>query len=271
MPQTTSVQPRAVTTAEFEAAVLARSREVPVLVDFWATWCAPCRMLAPVLERLAGAYAGRADVVKVDTDAEPEPAARYGVRSLPTLGVFRDARLVDAVIGAQPEGALRALLDRHVEQPSDRERAAAVEQARAGGVDAAVATLDRLVAAEPDRTPHLHALVDVLLDAGRADDAAVRLQHLPVNVDVDPEIVRRRARLELVRTAHAPEGGARADAARAFLDGKREDAFERWLEVLRGAGARDAVQRDLRAAFTLLGDNDDLATKYRRKLAALLH
>lgn len=271
MQQTTTVHPRTVATAEFEAAVLARSQDRPVLVDFWAAWCAPCRMLAPILERLATAYADRADVVKVDTDAEPELAGRYGVRSLPTLAVFRHGRMVDAVIGAQPEGVLRELLERHVERPSDRERAEAVEQARAGEVDAAVATLDRLVAAEPDRMPHLHALIDVLLDAGRADDAAARLQHLPVNVDVEPEIVRRRARLELVRAAHAPDGGARAAAARAFLGANREDAFERWLELLRGPGPRDQVQRDLRAAFTLLGDHDELATRYRRRLAALLH
>ena len=148
---------------------------------------------------------------------------------------------------------------------------AAIEQARAGNVDVAVATLERLVAAEPERALHLHALVDVLLDAGRADDAAARMQHLPVNVDVDPEIVRRRARLELVRTARAPDAGARSDAASAFLESRREEAFERWLDLLRAAAQREAVQRDLRAAFTLLGDHDELAVKYRRRMAALLH
>jgi putative thioredoxin len=269
--QQTTVPPLAVTTAGFDAAVLERSRERPVLVDFWAAWCAPCRALAPILERLATAYADLAEVVKVDTDAEPELAGRYGVRSLPTLAVFRNGQLVDAVVGAQPEGVLRELLDRHVERASDRERTAAIGQARAGDVDAAVATLDRLVAAEPDRPAHLHALLDVLLDAGRVEAAAARMQHLPVSVDVDPEIVRRRARLELVRTAQAPDGGARAEAAQAFLAARREDAFERWLELLRAPGHREAVQRDLRAAFALLGDHEELAAKYRRRMAALLH
>jgi putative thioredoxin len=271
MQQTPTVQPRAVSAAEFDAAVLERSRVRPVLVDFWAAWCGPCRTLAPVLDRLAVAYAGHAEVVKVDTDAEAELAARYGVRSLPTLALFRDGRLVEAVVGAQPEGVLRDLLDRHVEQPSDRERVAALEQAREGDVAAAVATLDRLVAAEPTRTVHLHALIDVLLDAGRADDAAARMQHLPVNVDVSPEIGRRRSRLELVRTAHAIEAGERGDAARAFLAGSREQALERWLELLRAPAQREPVQRDLRAAFALLGDQDELAARYRRRMAALLH
>jgi putative thioredoxin len=271
MQQTPTVQPRAVSTGEFDAAVLDRSRERPVLVDFWAAWCGPCRTLAPVLERLAAAYVGQAEVVKVDTDAEAELAARYGIRSLPTLALFRDARLVEALVGVQPKGVLRDLLDRHVERPSDRERLAALELARAGDVDAAVATLDRLVAAEPNRTVHLHALLDVLLDAGRADEAAARMQHLPVGVDVAPEIGRRRSRLELVRTANATEAGARGDAARAFLAGSREEALERWLELLRAPGQREVVQRDLRAAFALLGDQDELAARYRRRMAALLH
>jgi putative thioredoxin len=271
MQQTPTVQPRAVSAGEFDAVVLERSRERPVLVDFWAAWCGPCRTLAPVLDRLAAAYAGQAEVVKVDTDAEAELAARYGVRSLPTLALFHDGRLVEALVGAQPEGVLRDLLDRHVERPSDRERVAALAQARAGDVDAAVATLDRLVAAEPSRTAHLHALVDVLLDAGRADDAAARMQHLPVSVDVAPEIGRRRSRLELVRTAHATDAGARADAARAFLTGSREEALERWLELLRAPGQREVVQRDLRAAFALLADHEELAARYRRRMAALLH
>jgi putative thioredoxin len=271
MQQTPTVQPRAVSGGEFDSAVLERSRQRPVLVDFWAAWCAPCRTLAPVLDRLAVAYAGQAEVVKVDTDAEAELAARYGVRSLPTLALFRDGRLVEALVGVQPDGVLRDLLDRYVERPSDRERAVALAQAGAGNVDAAVATLDRLVAAEPDRTVHLHALVDVLLDAGRADEAAARMQHLPVSVDVAPEIGRRRSRLELVRTANATEAGARGDAARAFLAGNREHALEKWLELLRAPAQRELVQRDLRAAFALLGDQDELAARYRRRVAAMLH
>jgi putative thioredoxin len=273
MAEAQAAMPVAVTTAEFDAAVVERSQARPVLVDFWAAWCGPCRMVAPILEKLAVAYEGRADVVKVDTDAEPEIATRYGVRSLPTLAVFRHGRLADAVIGAQPESVLRDLLDRHVETPSDRERVEALQRAAGGDVDGAVAVLERLVAAEPARTPHLLALVDVLLDAGRAEAATARLQHLPANLETDPEIVRRRARLDLVRAAHgtAQEAAGLADAARAFLDGRREDAFERWLELLRASATRGAAQAALRAAFALLGDHDELAVKYRRRMAALLH
>ena len=156
----TSLQ--AVGTAGFAAAVLERSQALPVLVDFWAAWCAPCRIVAPLLERLAAEYAGLADIVKVDSDAEPELAARYGVRSLPTLALYARGELADALVGAQPEGVVRALLDRHVVRPADRERAAALAAAGAGEVDAALAILEQLAAAEPERPEHLLALLDVL-------------------------------------------------------------------------------------------------------------
>jgi putative thioredoxin len=265
-------QPRAVTTADFDTAVLARSAVRPVLVDFWAAWCGPCRALAPVVDRLASAYAGRAEVVKVDTDAEPELATRYGVRSLPTVAVFRHGALVDAVIGAQPEGVLREMLERHLDRPTDAERESALQAARAGDVDGAVATLERLVASEPERAAHLQALVDVLLEAGRLDAAAARLGHVPAKLDAEPEIVRRRARLDLLRAAADanPDAAARADAAKRFLVGDEDGALEAWLSAMRSMREREAAQRLLRAAFTLIGDEQRIAP-WRRRMASLLH
>jgi putative thioredoxin len=273
MAQAKSAGPRAVSTAEFGAAVVERSKEIPVLVDFWAAWCGPCRTIAPILDRLAVEYDGRAEIAKVDTDAEPEIATRFGVRSLPTLAVFRHGELAEAVVGAQPEGVLRELLNRHAETSSDGERAEAVAIARNGDVDSAIATLERLVAAEPARHAHLHALVDVLLDSGRTEAASARLSHLPVNIETDPEIVRRRARLDLLQAARdtAPEAAPAASAARSFLDGRTEAALESWLEQLRAPATRSRAQAALRAAFTVLGDREELAAKYRRRMAALLH
>jgi thioredoxin 1 len=87
----------------------------PVLVDFWAEWCPPCRMIAPAIEALAKAYAGRATVAKLDVDQSPEIAEAFGVRSIPTLLVFRDGKVVDAQVGAVPQSALARLIDSHLQ------------------------------------------------------------------------------------------------------------------------------------------------------------
>ena len=110
----TTQAPYPVSSTEFDAHVLARSRQLPVLVDFWAAWCGPCRAIAPLLDTLARDYAGRLEIAKVDTDADAALAARYGVRSLPTLAVFRDGRISEVLIGAQPERNLRAFIERQL-------------------------------------------------------------------------------------------------------------------------------------------------------------
>lgn len=88
--------------------------DVPVLVDFWATWCGPCRAIAPVLESLSEDYAGKAKIVKVDVDANPQTAAQFGVRSIPSLFVVKNGAVVDSTVGAQPKNALASLLDKHL-------------------------------------------------------------------------------------------------------------------------------------------------------------
>ena len=96
----------------FEKAVL--QSDVPVLVDFWATWCGPCKAIAPVLDELSGEYANKARIVKIDVDQNPNLAAQYGIRSLPTLFVFKNGEKVDATMGMQPKAQLAALLDKHL-------------------------------------------------------------------------------------------------------------------------------------------------------------
>ena len=267
-----------VTEATFEARVLTRSQEMPVLVDFWAAWCGPCRTIAPILERLGLEYAGRAEIVKVDTDAEAALAARYGIKSLPTLALFVDGKPVDAVIGAQPEAVLRTLIESRLEQPSDRERRAALAIAAAGDPEAAIAALTQLVTAEPSRLAHRLALIDVLIAAGHLDAAAERLADVPAASDSERAIQERRARLELARIAAStppadPFARRHRAAAREFLDGKHSEALGTWLELMRqqpsfGGGA---VQRALRAAVELLGDEHALVPSSRRQMAALMH
>ena len=268
------------TAAGFDARVLDASRTRPVLVDFWAAWCAPCRMVAPVLERLAVEYAGRAEIVKVNADAEPAIGARYGVRSLPTLALFNDGRLVDALLGAQPEAALRALLDRHIERPGDRERAAARTAATGGDVEGALTILKRLVASEPDRPEHYLALVDVLLEAGRLEDAAATIAHAPLVFEGDRGLELRRSRLAIgvvaAQSALAAAGSPQATiaaAALSFLAGGHADAVEAWLGVMQShpADGRRAIPALLKAAFNLMGEEHELVGPYRRRLASMMH
>lgn len=108
---TTALPPVSVSTASFADDVLAVSQQQPVLVDFWASWCGPCKAVAPVLDEIAAERAGRAVIAKVDVDAHPELAARYGIRSIPTLLVFRDGKVADTLVGVRPKAEILQRLD----------------------------------------------------------------------------------------------------------------------------------------------------------------
>jgi len=277
------------TTATFQDVVIEASRAQPVLVDFWADWCGPCKMLAPLLERVAADYAGRARIVKVNTDMEMELAQAHGIRSLPTMRVFRHGQAVDELIGLQPDSAIRAAIERFLERPSDAKRAEATRLIDAGQPEQAVLLLEAVVREEPDNTDARVELIEALASAGRVEAATEQFEALPVQALDAARLKGMEARLLLARAVAgqphmealrqalerdpADLATACALAAREFQAGRHAEALERWLSVLRKDRnfCDGLARRCLLAALDLMGDERELVHEYRRKLMALLH
>lgn len=166
-----------VTIANFEAEVIEASMHTPVLVDFWAPWCGPCKVIGPILEKLEAQYAGRFKLVKIDSDQEQQLAAAFGIRSIPTCVLLKNGQPVDGFMGALPEGQIKAFLDKHVpgegEVEAEAEEAAAQEALDDGDIEAALERLQQAVKADPDNTDARFDLVKLLLEMGLDDDAKV--------------------------------------------------------------------------------------------------
>src|SRR5437763_6801707 len=168
-----------VSAATFEADVIEASCERPVVVDFWAPWCGPCRMLGPLLERLAGEAGGAWVLAKVNVDQNPAVAARYGVQGIPAVKGFRDGRVVAEFVGAQPEPAVRRFLERLAPSTAGRDVAEGQRRADLGDLAGAESAFRRALAAQPDHPRALLGLGRVLAESGRVAEAAETLEALP--------------------------------------------------------------------------------------------
>ena len=182
-----------VTMENFEADVIAASQTTPVLVDFWADWCGPCKSLGPVLEKLEAAYAGRFQLVKINADTQQQLAGAFGVKSLPTCILLMGGRPVDGFMGALPEGKVREFLDKHL--PSDTEVAAhsdaqeAEQLAQAGDAHAAIAKLQEALSLNPADDEARYNFVKLLISVGALDEAqaalAPKLTEIPLQLRFD--------------------------------------------------------------------------------------
>ena len=273
------------TTETFETEVLRKSLEVPVLVDFWATWCGPCKTLGPILEKLAGEYNGAFLLAKVDVDKEQQIAAAFQIRSVPTVFLVKDGQIVDGFPGALPEGQLREFLASHGVQPTEAAEAPADEIPL--DPQQQVAALREAVAAEPDKDELKLDLVLALLKTGEAAEAERLLDALPANLATDDRAVKARARLGFaaaLKDAPAPESlhaaiAANADDLRArhllgvrqLVAGDAEAGLSQFLEMLRRDRkyGDDLARKSLIDAFRVL-DDDALVSRYRRQMSALL-
>lgn len=277
-----------VTAERFEADVLQRSLQTPVLIDFWAEWCQPCKVLGPVLEKLAAEFNGAFELAKVDVDAEQELAAAFQVRSIPTVVLVKDGQLVDGFQGALPEGQLRQFLAHHAiaaaaapEPEPEPEAEAALDP------QAEVARIRAAIAAEPDKAELRLDLALALLQTGESGEAEALIDALPANLSTDDRAVRARAKLGFAAvlrdapSAEALEAALAADpgdlrarhllGVRHLLAGRDEAALQAFLDMLRRDRAFDdgLPRRSLIDAFRVI-DDEDLVGRYRRQMASLL-
>lgn len=279
----------------FAQAVVEASQRVPILVDFWAEWCGPCRTLGPILEKLAEEYGGSFILAKVDTEKEQRLAAEIGIRSLPTCKLVKDGRVIDEFSGALPEGQVRAFLDHHI-KPAKPDLSAAeslrevgLKAMAEGDLDAAEQALRQAREKEPGNVAVTVALARVIAAGGDSAAAESLLETLPEEVADDPEVKALRAELEFMgRLAEAPDAEAlqarlaqdAADSEAAYYlalhrlaKGDQEGALEDLFSLMRRdrAYGEDAARRTILEIFDLLGADDPLVMAFRRRLFAALY
>ena len=275
-------------TRENYGQVMETSFRTPVLMDFWASWCQPCQVLMPILARLAEEYAGKFLLAKLNTEQEQEIAAQFGIRSIPTVKLFRDGRPVDEFMGALPEQAVRKFLDRHVARESDAQVAEAREQLLAGNADGAIAILHEARQVDPDNPRVILVLAQAQAAAGDVTAAEETLDGLPADEQDKPEVTTLRSQLffegQLAGAPAATELEARlaADpgdhealfqlALRKVVDQEYDAAMDLLLQLMQENRkfGDDAGRRVLLKIFEVLGD-DPLVSRYRSRMANLLY
>ena len=242
--------PIEVTDADFQQRVLDRSAQLPVLVDFWADWCQPCHMLAPVIEQAVDAHAGKIELAKLDADNNQATAARYGVRGLPTVKAFRNGEVVDEFTGAQPPLVVERFVAGLVPSEADQ---------LVGGGDEQ--SLRRALEVDPGHAVARRELGKLLLGRGEAEEALTLLEGLNGDFLADG----------LVARARLAGDEDLAPAFEAWDEGDHATALELLQAGLADPERRDAIRRIMVAIFTELGADDPLAREYRRRLSAALN
>lgn len=293
-----------VTVANFETEVIAASSQVPVLVDFWAPWCGPCKTLGPILEKLETDYAGRFKLAKIDSDQEQQLAAMFGVRSIPTVVLMMDGQPVDGFMGALPESQVKAFLDKHLppaEEPSQDEAGLAAPPQDAGDV---LQQLQDTLAADPANDDARFDLVRLLLRRGDLEGAKVAFAPAAARVEVVRQLAALQLWINAIDFARASPAGksaileydekiaadkrdfdARYARARLLIAGQRfTEAMDELLEILmRDKGWNEGAARKayvavldliepprVKVADGQIPPEDPVVASYRRRLSSVV-
>ncbi len=275
--------------SSFEREVLERSKTVPVLVDFWAPWCSPCRSLGPILEKLAGEYRGSFILAKLNTDENPQISMEYGIQGIPNVMLFRDGRAVDQFVGVIPESGVRKFLEPHCPSQADRLFDLAQRRLQDGKPSEAELLFNEVLQLDPGHSAAHLNLARIMIRSGRSQQALAHLDAISGMADEYESVIRLRE--VLVFQADCLEGGGEAvwrerlaqdpnDLDARFglgcclaAKGEYREALEEFLAIVaKNKRYRDEDPRKaMLAIFSVIGERSELADEYRTRLGRTLY
>ena len=278
-----------VTATDFDEIVIQGSFNRPVLVDFWADWCGPCKMQLPVLLKIADDYQDAFLLAKVNTDDERGLAEQHGIRSLPTMRLYRNGEVVEEIMGARPESAIRPLIEAYMDRASDQILQQALDELQRDDRDSAFRTLKNGYENDPGNTQLAIVYARLCAENNDLDSAQDVLARLSRDERDKTEARALQALLDLKQAVTSAPDGKQPEqrltdnpddsearyrlACQQALDGQYDSALENLIELLHRDRhyADDAARQALLAVFNLLGSEDERVNQYRRKMFALLH
>ncbi len=277
------------TADNFQQKVMEASATTPILVDVWAEWCAPCKQLMPILQKLAEEYQGNFQLAKVNADEQQELTASLGVRSLPTIILVKDGQAVDGFNGALPEGEIRKVLEKHIEAPAEDPYEKAHALWDAGDVDGALAILTEMNQKDPENLDVLIDLAQLKAEQGDLDTAEQVLNSLPPEEKMQHKAKQLAARVKFLKQSGElpPQAELEAKleanpkdpealhqlALHRVLQDNNAEAMDLLIRLMQADGTyKDGVAKTtLVELFEKLGNNNPDVRAYRRKLYALMH